>query len=1160
MAKKYPRQVVLFVWVLLTSAHALGQGADNLRSKSFEILSDTTSLDTLSIVPESEIVYLNGEITDTSRYEIDYSAAIITWKAPFPKGEAEVKYRVFSFSFSDVYMRRSMELIQPDEEYLAEPYTYRPQAEQESLFGSSQLNKTGSISRGVGFGNAQDLTVNSTLSLQLNGQINDRISIVASITDDNIPIQPEGNTATLQEFDQVYIQLFDDRSKLTAGDFFLSRPTGYFTNYYKRGQGATFSTRQPLGGDEEKALFTETSAALSRGKFARNIITGQEGNQGPYPLRGNENELFIIVLAGTERVFIDGREMQRGQENDYVIDYNTSEITFTANQLINKDKRIAVEFQYTDANYARSMVQTSTGIETEKFSFYVNFFSEQDAKNQPLQQELTDDDRRILDAAGDDISMAIAPSFQQVAEFNNSQVLYQLTDSLGFDSVFVRAVADTEAAVFQVNFSEVGQGQGDYVQEGFDATGRVFKWVAPDVTGGEPVRQGNYAPVRQLVAPRQNQMLMIGGTMKLTERTLAKVEAGFSNQDRNTFSERNNENNVSHGFMAQINQEQPLSKNPDPLTLTGGLMLESIGENFQPIEPYRDVEFNRDWNLTQEMIARSQNILTANLGLQKAKDLDLDYSLNSFQAGNIYRGTKHALAADADYKGLDVWFRGSLLETDGIEKSTFARHRSRVEKSIGIAKIGFEDEREENRRFRPESDSLSSMAYKFYDWQFYITNQDSSRLDYKVFYRERTDYATEFNNLGESTHASHYGIELGLVQNPKHQFKASLSNRVLNITNEELTNNAPERTLLSRVEHSLRLAKNSIVTNTYYELGSGLERRQEFIFILDPTGQGPYTWIDYNENGIKELNEFELARPEDGERYIRVFTPTNDYIRAFSNQFSQSVNINPAAAWMGKEGARGVMARFSNQSAFRISRRTQIEDGLNRLNPFASDISDTTLISQSSSIRNTLFYNRTSSKFGVDYTYSNQASKNPFTGGFEEREQTVHTGRLRYNVTPEYGLVSEQELGNRSSFSDIAEGRNFNIDYYTAKQTFSYQPGTSFRLSFTGKYTFRNNEESLGGEKAELIDIGLDMRANKMESGSFFGHLNYISIEYTGAANNSVAYEMLDGLQNGGNFTWGAGVQRQLGKSMQLSLSYNGRKSEDIDAIHTGNVQVRAFF
>lgn len=1158
--KRFQRAVVVSALLCLVVHSTRGQSYDNLRHKLLYLDADTTRIDTLSIVPGTFSLTIGGDTVPENRYSLLCEKAELVWHGAPPHEEVDMHYRVFHFDFSTTYQRRSSMLIQDEDMYDIEPYTFRPQVEELPLFGSTQLNKTGSISRGVGFGNAQDLTVNSTLSLQLNGKLNDRISILASVTDDNIPIQPEGNTATLQEFDRVFIQLFDDKSKLTAGDFFLSRPTGYFTTYYKRGQGASFETRQEIGGDENKVFFTETSAAMSRGKFARNLITGQEGNQGPYRLEGNENELFVVIMAGTERVFIDGKEMKRGQENDYIIDYNTAEITFTARQLINKDKRIAVEFQYTDANYARSMMQTSTGIETEKFTFYVNYFSEQDARNQPLQQQLTDDDRRILDEAGDNLSMAVAPSFQQVAEFNNNQVLYVLTDSLGYDSVFVRATGSEATSFFQVNFSDVGQGNGDYVQEGFDATGRVFKWVAPETEEGQLVRKGNFAPIRRLIAPRKNQMLMVGGSIQLTERTLAEVEAGFSNQDINTFSDRDNDNNVSHGLMARIIHDQPLDKSANPYVLRSGIMLEAIGNNFQPIEPYRSVEFNRDWNLTEEVLARSQQIITGNLGLTRAQKLDLNYNVNRFQAGDLYSGTKHDLAADADYEGFDVWFRGSVLETEGIEKTRFARHRSRIEKNVWFTRIGFEDEREENRRFSPESDSLAGSAYKFYDWQFYLTNHDTSKVHYKVFYRERSDFASQLNDLGQSTHASHYGVELGLVQNPNHQFKASLSNRVLNIINDELTENAPERTLLSRLEHNLRLARNTIVTNTYYELGSGMERKQEFIFIQDPTGQGPYTWIDYNENGIKELNEFELARPEDGERYIRVFTPTNEFVRAFSNQFSQSININPAAAWMGKEGLRGVLSRFSNQTAFRIQRRTQLEDGLNRFNPFADDMSDSTLISQSSSMRNTIFYNRTSSKFGLDYTFSSQASKSPFTSGFEERVNTAHTTRLRYNFTPAYGIISEQEFGSRSSLSEIADGRTFDINYITSTQTFSYQPGTTFRLSFTGKYTLRNNAEALGGEKAELIDVGFDLRANRIESGSLFGHLNYIAIEYSGAVNNSLAYEMLDGLQNGGNITWGAGIQRQLGNNMQLSLSYNGRKSQDLTAVHTGNVQVRAFF
>jgi hypothetical protein len=53
---------------------------------------------------------------------------------------------------------------------------------------------------------------------------------------------------------------------------------------------------------------------------------------------------------------------------------------------------------------------------------------------------------------------------------------------------------------------------------------------------------------------------------------------------------------------------------------------------------------------------------------------------------------------------------------------------------------------------------------------------------------------------------------------------------------------------------------------------------------------------------------------------------------------------------------------------------------------------------------------------------------------------------------------------------------------------------------------------------------------------------------------------MLDGLKNGANYTWAVLFQTKLGKNMQLNLQYNGRKSGENTAIHTGNVQVRAFF
>ena len=128
--------------------------------------------------------------------------------------------------------------------------------------------------------------------------------------------------------------------------------------------------------------------------------------------------------------------MTRGREYDYTIDYNTAEITFTAKRRITKDKRIKVEFQYTDQSFSRTLIQGSAAFEKKKFRVYVNAYSESDLKNQPLQQNLSDEDKALLSLVGDSTQNAIRSSVVDVG-YNNSQNLYAMIDSLGYDSVLV---------------------------------------------------------------------------------------------------------------------------------------------------------------------------------------------------------------------------------------------------------------------------------------------------------------------------------------------------------------------------------------------------------------------------------------------------------------------------------------------------------------------------------------------------------------------------------------------------------------------------------------------------------------------------------------------------------------------------------------------------
>lgn len=1105
-------------------------------------------MDSLTVYPNSLEVFCGAKRLNRTVYFLNHQSNMLEILEDC--GDTlVVRFRVLPMNLNKAYQHRDSSILYTEEKGDREKFLIQSSDPYQDIFGGSGIQKNGSISRGISFGNSQDLSVNSTLNLELSGDIAPNLKLLASVSDDNIPIQPEGNTNKLQEFDQVFVQIYNDQMKLIAGDFWLKKPQGYFLNYRKRAQGlyGEYSWKNKNAND----WHIQGSGALSKGKFARQIIAGVEGNQGPYRLVGNEQEPFIIILSGTEKVYIDGRLLERGQAYDYVINYNSSEVIFTAKNLITKDVRIVVEFQYSDQNYARSLFQAGTDFHSKKLDFWLNSYAEQDAKNQTIQQELSSSQKLLLRKIGDSLSLAQTTSIDSTGYFDN-QNMYKMIDSLGIDSVLVFSV-NPDSALYRASFAFVGLNKGNYRLASPTALGKVFQWVAP-IAG---VPQGSYEPARQVITPKQKQMVSSGVRYRIKKGLVVETELAYSKNDLNTFSREDAQDDEAYSNYTSITSSLPLNKQDTTMRWkwNNKMELEALSSHFSPIEQYRSVEFDRDWNTRGKNFEGNQLSLKARSSLANSKHGEFGLEFAKYTIGSDYAGYKSGVFGKWRQKGFFADWNGTYLNSQASGKNEFLRHKVKLTQKLGRIKLGFQDDFERNL-FRNDS-LLLGTSYLFYDHEYYISQADSSKFNYKVYYRERIDQRSDSARLQGAAKSRNGGVDLALNPSVNQRINFVLNYRELTIENDKLISQKPENTLLGRIEYDQKAWNGALSWNTFYEVGSGLELKREFLYLQVNDGQGVYTWIDYNGDGVKDLNEFEIAQYVDQANFIRVFTPSSEYVKTFSSEFNQGIFIKPERVWSNKTGILKALTYVSNQSRIRINRKTSDFDTKAIFNPFQGELRDTSLLSSGRTIRNTLYFNRTSSIFAADYTYQEYQSKVLLATGFDAREQLYNELNFRLNIKKKYSLETSIQKGYKLVQADYTTGRNFNIAYILIKPSFIYQPSSAFRVSLDTRYQEKRN---VAGESAFVSEYGFQMKYNQVKRGSFQTSMALIAITYNGGLNSALGFEMLESLQPGNNIKWDASYQRSISKNLQISLQYNGRKSINNKAIHSGGMEVRAFF
>ena len=1128
----------------------LGQHS-TIRINKIAVKSGMMKFENRLIVPGSLLV----EGVSSSDYVYDAGNATLRWINIPAADSVTLRYRIFNITntvkgghlFYDSILKK--DFISPLVNSQKNLNTTQ------GWFSNSSVQTTGSIGKQLGFGNAQDAVVHSNLNLQLSGYLADSIEVSASISDNNLPIQPDGSTRRLSELNQVYLQFRKKPWTLSVGDIDLESKQSDFFHFYKRVQGASFQTKFTNG--DKNSSSSLVSAGVAKGKFTKQVLSVSEGNQGPYRLSSPTGELYFVLLANTERVYLNGQLLERGEDGDYVINYNTAELTFTAKQMITKDSRVQVEFQYVERNYLNSDLVISQEFNfNKKWAVRIGAFQHADSKNATIDQSLSASQKQYLSNIGDSLQNAFysAVSIDTSAAVGiRYEKLYNGTDS------FYRYSNDRLTAKYVMSFMDLGEGNGNYIPDFVGANGKVYKYVAP-IAG---VKQGRFEPVQLLVTPKKQQLISVGVDYKKSGNSFIKTDLAISNNDWNRFSRVNKKDDK--GIASKIEAAHLITLNANKkIAISGNVAFEYVNEKFTPIERLRDVEFLRSWGLPFLMENRTEKLVHSGIQFDLGLPLKLGYNYSNYIRDGEYSGIKHYFYEKFKKKNLQI--------DAGLTKTKFDFHNTsggyfKPYAEIGYKflklnqwKIGLRFETEKNEIREKLNNKLQPGAYSFDNWTLYFRSNELLKNSHQLSFYTRTEKYASNTLWIKGDRSYNFNWQTQLLSNERRQLYFNATYRQLQLLNSVSAKQATN-TFLGRAEYLMNEWKGALKGNVNYEVGSGQEQKKDIAFVEVPAGQGQYTWFDYNSDGIQQLNEFELAIFQDQAKFVKLYTPTNQYIGTRYLNANYRLTLDPR--WFFSANKKSALSTFLSRMVF-ISVYQLTQKSLSTISfsgvPFGLNLADTGLIHLSGSMQNTLSYNRFNPKWGIDISNLKLMGKQLMSYGPEYRNSNDWTFKQRISLHRFLTFFNELKL---SEFSLITEGfsnKNYRIKAWKFTPSFQWVYKTSFTFNFGIRIEQKDNSLIYGAETEKSSSLNFEGKYVLPKQASIAGKFSLQHIQFDFPTANTIGYVMLEGLMPGQNAVWAFDFNKRIMNNLQLNIQYDGRKAGTVKVIHTGRVGVTALF
>jgi len=1119
------------------------------------------------ILPETITVH-TGDTLLASTFWI-YEEHDATWRYTPPAGHKKnavldtviIRYQKLPLSLNRSYAVR--ELVEEDTSY-SDPDEDKSKKQvaqkvftDESLFGDVDIDRNGSLTRGITVGSNRDLSLESGLRFDLNGNLTEDLEISASLTDESTPIQPDGSTQNLREFDEVFIELRSPKSNIQLGDVDISLTESEFAQVQRRLQGVQAGSKTGVG-DYQGAF------SVARGTFKTERFNGQDGVRGPYRLTGNNNNQFITVLAGTERVYIDGELMQRGQENDYVIDYGLGEIEFTKERIITDQTRIVVDYQFIEQDFTRTLL-AADGREDKllngKLSVGATVIREADSDNLQASFGLSDSELNVLRQAGDEdatVPGADSVGFSREADF----LLYAKIDTTLNGETFeiFKHLPGDSASVYRVRFTRLGEGEGAYRRVGQASNGVLFEWVGPG--------RGSYEPFRRLPAPEKQQMVAIETQYRPTKNLEIFGEVAGSSLDLNRFSPIDDNDNFDQAYNAGFRLkeiETAIGK------FRADLRQRFTGRNFEFFDRSRPVEFDRRWNITGQVDNNKERISEGNIGWSIFDQTDIALSAGIIDRDDM-EGNRQQInitSHQTGYPGLN--YQAERIDSDNFtisENGEWFRQIGSVdydiETSLGTfsPRLGFETERREQTL--TDKDSLTNNSLNFWDLKpglkfktgdltlgFNFSIRDDNRPIEGIF--EDQSISTTQNYTLNYKPSSNFSTENRL----------GFRNRDFSTLFENEQNATDTKGILIRSTTNYGILERVFSGQLFYEANTQSEAILQETFVQVGPENGQFVWEDTNGDGVQQIDEFFQEQTPNEGTFVKQFIPSDELFPVIDLETRWRNRIRPALIFKDDQESflSNTLRKIELNSVVEIRETNRTENisdiYLLQLSEFRDD---------STTIQGQLFWQQEMKLFpenrktDISIQTNKLRSLNQRSTGVEERETDTYILNTSYRLKRRYIIKNKFSFEEKKSQSERLVNRNFDI------QSFSLEPGLdfiinrSFQTGLEFKLTRKTDQQPEDDTNVNLIQISSNTRAflfNKIQASA---QIEWQNVDIDGETTTFGAFELTEGAGRGSTFNWSIQSSYRISQLIRASLNYNGRTVQDRGIIQTMRVTVSAVF